>query len=511
MCTSILWTRSYYKTDFNTSTQDEVWWCNGTENMTLWIKVIGSVASNTATTITLNETPSTQGFSSGTVIVDGTEYTYTGINDGNKQLTGLSGLPTFDANEGVAQAADDSTHSGLTKYNILHTADARMWGARTDGITLAYSKVGDATDWTAGTTPSSAGSIDLVEGKGPITGISSLGGNAIDENVIVFKRDLRALYVLEYPSSTTRTERLKPIGNSGASNPRGLAKEGETIFYITRKGGVKSISLSKLSNGFDFDDITDIIRPTLENGVFNEASLEYFEKKRTLLLSYKKDSDSTANDSVVGVELVKDPELGQYKTITTMDWFVGDWFEYGDEMYFGGSFEPNCFKSFDGYSKDGNPFQSIFTLGRLNFDIPFVKKEVPYMMITGWIATGTEIDLELQYNYRGIMATFESSIPGTNPSGYKYIIEPVYNLIGSFELGTEPIGGTLDDIDELNYFMIFFELPFTYHPFDIQLNGTTFTEGYRYKIETIGFLKEDIANGIEIPSELKRTFKEHED
>uniref|UniRef100_A0A6H1ZET8 Uncharacterized protein n=1 Tax=viral metagenome TaxID=1070528 RepID=A0A6H1ZET8_9ZZZZ len=497
---------TYGFTGFNTSTQDEVWWCNGTENMTLWVPIIGSVASNTATVITLNEVAATAGFpSTGTVIVNGTEYTYTGTS--GSTLTGLTALPTFDANEGVALAADDSTHSALTKYNILHTADARMWGASTTGVTLAYSAVGDATNWTASTAPANPGSIDLVEGAGPITGLSSLGGNAIDENIFVFKQDLTILYTLEYPSATTRTERVKPIRNSGASNPLGVAKGGETIFYITRKGGIKSISLSQLSDGFNFEDITDLIRPTLENGVFTSASLGYFEKKRTLLLAYKKNSDSTRNDGVVAVELIKDPELGQHQALTTLDWFVNDWAEYNDEFYFGASFEPNSFKAFDGYSKDGQPFQSIFTTGRMSFGVPFVKKEIPYMLITGWKAPGTKIDLELQYDYRGTLASFESDIPAVNPEGFKYIIEPQYNLIGSFELGTEPIGGTLEDIDELNYFMIFFELPYAYQPFDIQLNGNTFTEGFRYKIETIGFLKEDISRGVVIPDNLKRTFK----
>jgi len=495
--------------DFNISTEDQVWWCNGTENMTLWKKIFGSVASNTATVITLNEIAATAGFpSSGTVIVDGVEYTYTGTS--GYTLTGLTGLPTFDTDEGVALAADDNTHSGLTKYNILHTADGRMWGASTSGVTLAYSEVGDATNWTAGTNPADPDSIDLVEGEGGITGISSLGGNYADENIFVFKQDLAALYVLEYQSATTRTERLKPIrqGNSmGAVNPLAIEKVGETIFYATRRGGIKSISLSKLQDGFDFDDITDLIRPTIENGVFTSAALGYYEKKKILLMAYKKDSDSTRNDAVIGVELVKDPEAGQYKTITTLDWFVNDWAGYNDNYYFGGSFEPNTFQAFEGYSKNNDPFQTIFTTGRLNFDIPFVQKQIPYLMISGWIAVGSPISLELQYNYRGTMASFSSTIPDTNPTGYKYITEPQYNLIGSFEMGTEPIGGTLEDIDELNYFTIFFELPFAYHPFDIQLNGYTFSDNTRYKIETIGFMREEPEKGLVIPSELKRYFK----
>ena len=69
--------------DFNTATQDYTLFCNGVMNYSVWKKATGTVASNSATVITLNETSAaTQGFSGsgGTVIVNGTEYAYTGVS-----------------------------------------------------------------------------------------------------------------------------------------------------------------------------------------------------------------------------------------------------------------------------------------------------------------------------------------------------------------------------------------------------------------------------------------------
>jgi len=490
---------TYGFADFNTSTQDEVWWCNGTENMTLWIKettYLTAAVTATDTTINVN---STTGFpSTGTIIYNGAEIAYSA--KAATTFTVASAHASAGADDGVAIAADDSTYSALTKYNILLTADARMWGGSTSGVALAYSKVGDATDWTASTAPDGPGSIDLVEGEGGLTGLA-----AIRENIFVFKKDLVSIYKLLYPTSSTRTEELLEIkrGNSmGAVNQDGIEKVGEAIFYTTRKGGIKSVSISKLQEGFDFDDVTDLIRPTLDDGVFTSARLGYFEKKRVLLLAYKKDSDSTRNDRVVSVELIKDPELGAYKSLGIIDWFVGDWFPYGDKYYFGGSFEPNAFQAFDGYSKAGDPFTSIFTTKRYNFGAPLLQKEIPMIMMSGWISSGTTINFELDYDYAGTRAHLTSSLAGTESD---YIIEPQLNMIGAFELGSEPIGGTISEISELNYFRVFFTLPPQHHPFDIQLNGYTDTEGARYKIEQITF--DAVDAGFKIDSKLKKAFK----
>lgn len=474
--------------DFNTSTQDEVWWCNGTENMTLWTKVFGSVSSNTATTITLNETPSTAGFSAGggTVILeDGNEYAYTGINDGNKQLTGLAGLPTLTANYGVAEAADDSTYAALTKYDILLSADGRMWGASSAGVALAYSEVGDATNWTAGTNPGDPGLIDMVEGEGPITNLQ-----AIKENIIVFKRDLVSLYRLDYPSSTTRVESLSELrrGNSnGCVGKLASCKVGQSVSYTTPKGGVKSIYLSG-DNELNFDDNTDNIRPTLKNGVFTSTAMTYFEKERVILASYKKDGDSSRNDRVVVIQMVKGDNDKMYQALGILDWTVNSWFIYDSDLYFGDSYQPNCFKAFDGYSKDGGPFTALGTTKRYSFEKTAIKqKEILYFPVSGWISAGTTLKFEIDYDYAGTRGHLTSELSGVNPSGKKYVSESEFNTIGAFELGTEPIGGTVDEIDELNYFRVFFSLPKGIKPYDIQVTVYSDTEGARWKLETLTF------------------------
>ena len=489
--------------DYNTATQDGVFFCNGIMNYSFWKKAIGSVASNSATVITLNEVAATQGFTTGTVIVNGVEYAYTGTS-GNT-LTGLSGLPTFDANEGVAEAVDDTTYSAITKFDILSVGDGRIWGARSDNVRLYYSQVGLGSNFTSADTPDAPGFRDFIEGEGSITSIGF-----IKENCIVFKNDLVRLYKLDYPTATTRISISKELrrGDSvGAVNHQGTTTIGETIFYVTKKGGLKSISLSKLQEDFDFEDITDNIRPTLKDGVFTSARSTYFEKEKVFLTAFKKNSDSAYNDRVVAIEFIKSTDEQLKKSLSILDWTVGDWFRYNGDLYFGSSFEPNCFKAFDGYQKGTQDasFKALFTLKRYRFgESPVLQKDLDYLIVTGWTLSG-KLTFQLEYNYLGSLAHLEATFDPSVTNDQKYIIYPTVNVMGAFEMGTEPIGGTLDDINELNYFRIFFTLPEKHHPIDAQLTVYSDEAGARWKIESCCFNIKDAQ--MKIPSKYKKAFK----
>lgn len=486
--------------DFNTATQDYTLFCNGVMNYSVWKKATGTVASNTSTVITLNEaSAATQGFSGsgGTVIVNGTEYAYSGVSGAT--ITGLTGLPTFTANEGVAEAVDDSTYSALPKFIGIVIADGRVWCFIKNSVRLYYSKVGDHTDFTAATQPDDPGVRDFIEGEGSLTAIG-----AIKENIIVFKPDLVKLFKLEYPSATTRTTRVEELrrGDSqGAVNQDGTITLGESIYYTTPKGGIKSISLSKLTDNFDFNDETDIVRPSLKDGVFTSARATYWEKEKRLIVSFKKNSDSSYNDRCVVIELTKENDNSAAKVIGFLDWQVGSWFKYSNNLYFGGSYEPNCFKAFDGYQKGtaDAPFTALFTTRRYRFsENPILEKKIPYIAFDGWIMFN-KLKIQVSYNYLGSLSTKEYTFDPTVKTDF--IVQPDVNVMGAFEMGSEPIGGTLNNIDELNYFRFFIQLPTSLQPTDVQVTVYSEEAGSRWRLNSISFLVEEA--GTRIPNKLK--------
>jgi len=494
---------------FNTATTDQIYFTNKTDGMYEWTGAIGTVLSNTATVITLNSVTGfadaeALGFASGggDVVVNGTSYTYTGTSGWT--LTGLSGLPTFDANEGVGELP--TTVVTPVNFSFLTVADGRIWAGLETSIRLYYSQVGVGTNWTAGNNPDDPGVRDFVEGSGPIKGLS-----AIKEYVIVGKDDLIRYYKLDYPTSSSKTmksEILRQGPDLGVATHFGMINVGNEVIYVSPKGGVRLVGISAESDGFIHEDLTEIIRPTIKDGVFTDCRATYFEPERVMLFAYKNNSDSTRNDRVIAIELYKNDETGQInRAISTMDWTVGGWFHYENELYLGSSFEAYTFKAFDSYTKDGGPTTAIATLKQYNFGDPFKQKKIGYLAVNGYIASGQVIKFELDYDTQGTRAHLTAQF---DASEIKYIVQPQLNTIGAFEMGTEPIGGTIDDINELNYFQIFFRLPEGHKPHDLQLTvygdgmdvNNQEVVGTRFAIEHLAFKVEDARYKVE-PNRIK--------
>ena len=84
----------------NTAKKDILLFCDGTDSMKYWSGAIGLIDSTTVNTIVLTSTVAALGFTtSGTVIINGVEYTYSGASAST--LTGVSPDPTSNANGSV--------------------------------------------------------------------------------------------------------------------------------------------------------------------------------------------------------------------------------------------------------------------------------------------------------------------------------------------------------------------------------------------------------------------------
>ena len=495
---------AFVTADFNTATADGCFFCNGVDEYTAWNKAIGTVASNDATSITLNEADAAQqGFeASGTVLVSGVEYAYTSIS-GN-QLLGLTALPTFAVDAGVSQKVDISADATDRRFNIMWVNDGRIWGSKYSSIRILYSKVGDGTDWTPGTDPADPGFKDFIEGSGGMRAIAS-----IDQWEILFKDDIVIAYTLQYPTSTTRTELVKEIKRGkgvGAVCQQSTIKIGQELYYASSLGGIKMITSSEtVTDGFDFNDLTEDVRPTLTNGVFDlSARAMWNEKDRTYSCAYKKNNQSTANDMAVVIEVTKGTDGTQRMPIGFVDWNVGSWFDYLGEVYFGSSLAQKCYKAFDGYQRGeaDTAYQALFTLKRYRFSTnPLKQKQIRYLCVIGAMSDGGIMNFQLDLNYLGSLAHLEASLSAEET---QYFVEPQFNTIGSFANGTEPIGGTLQDIQDLKYFNVYFTIPPEFKPFDMQLTAYTAQAGIRWKIESIVFDVFDAERDVD--SNLKKAF-----
>lgn len=459
--------------DWNTSSEDRVYACNGVDAYRKWTGITSTVASNTATTLTLADASSFP--SSGDVIVDGTSYSYSGKS--TNQLTGLSSLPAFTVGEGVAIATTaPSITASPGVSQIMFAWEGRLWVLKNS--VLAYSKSGNPEDfgYASPRVPGDGGLEDFPEGGGYGTGLAGR-----DENLIIMKEDvLRPFRFEQFDVDQNEVPVSRPLGFSADIGPQHFASVSsylKEIFYVSRKGGLRQLTQALqtsqgTSEGLDVFDIYDAIRPTIQNYNFNDAVTVVYDKK--VLVACKSDQSVTVNDIVIVYD-IRTKGIVLYK-----GWQVNDWFIYDGDLYFGGSSEPNTFKCFDGYTDDGGPIESVFRTKRFDFGEPAIRKEIPLIFVQGLIADGTTITATINIDENGTRAQIERNIDSEGA----YVLETVTNELGINELGVEPLAGTIDEVGELNTFRVYMTVPIKYqYNTDIIFRCTS--EGGRYKITTI--------------------------
>jgi hypothetical protein len=469
--------------EFNTSTANNMIFCNGVENLSTWTGAITRLTSAVSASDTTINVSSTADFpATGTIIYNGTEIAYTGKTA--TTFTVGSAHASAGADDGVAEAVDDATHSALTKGNILLSAKDRLWiaGQPDNPSGLDYSDEGDAFTFTGGANRANSGAEDFFGIGGKITGLAEK-----DEEIIVFGEDGADGFSFIYPTSTTKAPNFREIfrGESvGCLNHESIFKIQNEV-YFANKNGIQAVSDLQGSEKVFNKSITRDILPTLKDFVFTEASSIYYDKESILLIACKSDEDFTANDTVIGIEFFKNKNESDTFGITLFDWIVNSWAILNDKLYIGSSLEMNSFQGFDSYQNDGAPRTISYATKRFNGDDPFQRKESRFIGVRGMIKDGTDIDVDILLN-SGFLATLSKTIESTG----SYVSQNSYNTIGAFALGINPIGTKLDDIDELKEFTVILDIGTDYSWRDIELILSSDTDGGTFLITHIGFAAE---------------------
>jgi hypothetical protein len=240
------------------------------------------------------------------------------------------------------------------------------------------------------------------------------------------------------------------------------------------------------------------ILPTVKTYDFSEAAAVYSEKEHILLFACKTNADYPGNDVVIGIEFYQDDggasltdilagkQSSNRLALTRFDWPVNAFSVLGDDVYFGSSVEMNSFKGFSTYQNDGAPRTIKYATKRFNFKNPFQEKGSRLVAVKGYIKDGTEIDVQILYN-----AGFLGEQRKTIASNGAYVSKQSLNAIGAFELGTNPIGSSLEEVSELKDFMVYLDLGVDYASRDIQLIFISETDGGTFIITHVGFAIEE--------------------
>lgn len=168
----------------------DTWWDNsakkdillfvlGSTTLYHWNGGIGVIAGTAAATITLSATAATQGFdASGSVIINGTTYTYSGRS--GSDLTGVAPTPVGEANGSVvilATGTDANTPAASFTNDFIKTIGNRVHVGSYTSRLIYISSNSSYTNYTV-PSPRTPGSPELLTLDDQAKGISAKQGNA---------------------------------------------------------------------------------------------------------------------------------------------------------------------------------------------------------------------------------------------------------------------------------------------------------------------------------------------
>ncbi len=492
---------------FNDTGTDNLLMSNGADNFSRWngaVCILDGAVSAAEGTLTVQKmskqvkTNPTDGFdSSGDLIVNDDSgnrvvIAYTGKTD--TTFTGCTNTPAMSDKAGIAQAVDTSTYSARKKFTFILTAQGRLFGTGVDSspTTLYSSTVGDFTDIgdAAGSTPDAEIIEDFPEG-GRNYALAS-----IDKTIVIYKESQVWGLTFVYPSSTTRVAQRSKLSDTGiAPSIKAIDRVDADYIHISPEGLLMRLSHIASEDLFNSEDLLEDIRPTIEDWVWDDAEVKYWKKKRTLIISGKTDSTQDNNNKAVIIQFSKDKKKRRIANIGILDWFIGAMAVYNQQLYFGGSVESECYKAFDGYSKNGAGYRFEYTTNIKNYGSEFKRKTIQGIALKGRIGAGTTLFMDILLDEFGKTAKYTRTI---KQSDSDYVTQSPDNPLGVNALGSEILGGTKGDVSELDDFLVFYPLPIQAKPFNIQLNFYTDGEGQNVALFAYGIAVVD-AKTIDYP------------
>ena len=455
----------------NASAVNLLVFCNGAENYSTWNGATGLLSSVTSNTIIIEEDIAEEGFdtSSGSIIIDGTTYTYTGTS--GSTFTGVTPDPTTQnpvAKSGVAQIPDTSSYSENPKGNVLATNQRKIF---LSGVSKSETKVhhtndNNVTDFTIASGLAGGGTFDVIEGGGEITALHPLGKNQI----IIHKEDAIISYIRDN-DGTNAIENFDTLAEGddiGATNIKGFAMANQEVYFVSQTEGLKRLSKAISDSSLNFDSITDVILPTIENYDFSEASVVYFAPKKAIYVACKSSSSKTNNDKVIVYYIKRTPEGNIIGDLSIDDMFVADWIVYDKKLYALASNTQNCYLMFDRKSNDGTPRDHKWVSKHFTFNEPANDKEFNILYVEGFVANRTKIKVTVQYGLLGSDGEVSNIIAWNDD----FVQTQKVGALGMDVIGTNSLGAASTDIQDSYIFQV---------PIHIDTKRST---TYRIKFET---------------------------
>jgi hypothetical protein len=449
---------NWYPITTATLTAGKRWWftsfngylygCNGTDNFCRWrgsaYSTLKNAVSNGATTIDLATGTGARFPTSGTGLIEGDAFTWTGKT--GDQLTGVSGIQDHPAGATVIMAMDTTTYTTQPKGSVGLYFGFRMFTRDDANPNFWYfSKLADnttpeddLTDFTmAGSGSGDAGYIIM---PAAVVGaeVFITGGN--DAVQVVFCSDGVAYAVSVTDSGSITSGAAVPFKVLGAdlAGKNMTAITENDLLALDNTGCLRALGYGEQSTTLKTARLSDDIAPTMENVDWADGAMFYHKRKIYML---GKVNGSSVNNYCV----VRDTNPTGY--VFWEHWCFNDLCEHENELYGLSSVNGNVYKLNNGLSADGGAIASSYPLPDLDFDAPLIFKEAAWMRVGGYMTANCHLYIKVYLDNSITPYTFLLSGDNTD------IVSANDNVaIGTVIFGTGVVGGGLPSGSSLREF-----------------------------------------------------------
>lgn len=464
----------------NTDKKNKLLIANGTAQTVYdWSGGIALFVSYAANVITLDRNAATAGFaSSGTVTINGVDYTYSGIS--GSTLTGTSDASAATLNQAVIQKITTITSftsgpASTYAIDIVKVVANQLYVASYTSQLLYLSKNTSYTDFSH-STPRLTGEGDVVILDAPAKGIGVRGGSAhvfygtswlaiISFNQITISSTL---------SEQTLVQKVALGGNCAAQAHELIDALSDNIIYLDQANQLRSFGAFRNIASAKAVSLSQAIQEELAEEDFTLGSLKVITDRRGDLIYinapnsgktyvYQERSSQDGAGNIMAERFWQPPQLWNITTVDLLNGRAVGFSNSNPQMYY----LWDTSQWYDDSPSGQLPYQSIALFaytnrgrrqGKINFDKVYWE---------GYIATNSQLFGGIYYDYQG-SATLLSPVINdpedddvlTSKQLFTGVVPP---SLGDASLGDNPLGDGLntqpDDQALLPKFRVITDVP----------------------------------------------------
>ncbi len=421
-----------------TKTQSRMLFVKGDSNIYEWSGGVTTFASATTNTITKQgaEFWGEIGFdTTGKVVINGVEYTYTG-GTGSVTLTGVTPDPTavtITAGDVVHQQVVTHTNASMTlpldKNDLIATFRNQVVVGDEDSNSVYISKQNNFTDYTHATPRVVGEGMDLYLDAPPTAFIPQEDSMYISCGKDYWYQTSTQLSSDLSKESLTIT-RLKTASNQAAISQEAVGKDKNNVVFVTFEPTLSTIGRVQAILGTpQAVDISFPIINDFNSYDFTDSSVQYH--KNFIYVSVPK-------EQIVLVYNQTNPESPYWEAPQLMP--IGRFSIIDGELYGHSYLTSETYKLFDGYNDNGRAIEAKALFSFMNFGNRARSKGFNSWYVEGYITSNTTLTLGIQYDIDGCATVKEYDLDGTS----RFVCTLPNNAgLGKESLGKNPLGGSI--------------------------------------------------------------------